>query len=139
VVQLVEAERACARSDECLHFCLVLCVKTMLAHAGNRMSLRLRSLIDGVMRPCIDQKLPTTQEALASSLHSCVVVGRGLDWPFEFTPRTAARGRCNRPCATCSESTFVCIKIENELAVKIPAKIVRSHYRMELGRRCRPF
>jgi hypothetical protein len=132
VVQLVEAERACVRSDEGLHFCLVLCVKTMLAHAGD-------SLIDGVMRPCIDQKLPTTQEALASSLHSCVVVGRGLDWPFEFTPRTAARGPCNRPCATCSESTFVCIKIENELAVKIPAKIVRSHYRMELGRRCRPF
>ena len=84
MVQLVEAERACARSDECLHFCLVLCVKTMLAHAGDRMSLRLRSLIDGLMRPCIDQ-------------------------------------------------------IENELAVKIPAKIVRSYYRMELGRRCRQF
>jgi hypothetical protein len=34
VEQLVEAERTCARSKECSHLCLVLCDKTMLAHAG---------------------------------------------------------------------------------------------------------
>jgi hypothetical protein len=34
VEPLVEAERASARLKECLHFCLVLCDKTMLAHAG---------------------------------------------------------------------------------------------------------
>ena len=34
VEQLVEAERTCARSKECSHFCLVLCDKAMLAHAG---------------------------------------------------------------------------------------------------------
>ena len=34
VEPLVEAERASARLTECLHFCLVLCDKTMLAHAG---------------------------------------------------------------------------------------------------------
>ena len=34
VEQLVEAERTCARSKECSNFCLVLCDKAMLAHAG---------------------------------------------------------------------------------------------------------
>jgi len=34
VEQLAEAERSCARLKECSHFCFVLCVKTMLAHAG---------------------------------------------------------------------------------------------------------